>query len=131
METSRGSASSFINVFVLKIQEIFSSLWIRIGSIIMQIDRQLILRLQELARLELSEEQQVRIQADLGDILNMIEQLQKLDTQDVEPLIYISETYNSLRPDEISNQLERTKAMENAPLTDGTYFKVPKVIQIK
>lgn len=97
----------------------------------MQIDRQLILRLQELARLELSEEQQVRIQADLGDILNMIEQLQKVDTQDVEPLIYISETYNALRPDEISNQLERTKAMENAPLTDGTYFKVPKVIQIK
>jgi aspartyl-tRNA(Asn)/glutamyl-tRNA(Gln) amidotransferase subunit C len=97
----------------------------------MQIDRQLILRLQELARLELSEEQQVRIQADLGNILNMIEQLQEVDTQGVEPLIYISEAYNVLRPDEISNQLERTKAMENAPLTDGTYFKVPKVIQIK
>ncbi len=97
----------------------------------MQIDRQLILKLQELARLELSEEQQVRIQVDLGNILNMIEQLQEVDTQGIEPLIYISEAYNVLREDLVENQMERSKAMENAPLTDGTYFKVPKVISIK
>lgn len=94
----------------------------------MQINQQLILRLEELARLELSEQERERIRQDLENILGMCQKMDELDTSNVEPLIYISEEVNVLRPDVVQNQLERDAALQNAPDTDGTYFKVPKVI---
>ncbi len=97
----------------------------------MKIDDQLILRLEELSRLELTAEERATIKKDLGNILDMVEQLQQVDTEGVIPLTYISEEVNVLRADVIEHQIEQSKAMQNAPLTDGTYFKVPKVIDLK
>lgn len=97
----------------------------------MKIDEQLILRLEELSRLELTAEERIQIRGDLERILDMVEQLQQVNTEGVAPLTYISEEVNVLRADEIENQLDRTKAMQNAPMTDGQYFKVPKVIDLK
>ncbi|MEM9888673.1 MAG: Asp-tRNA(Asn)/Glu-tRNA(Gln) amidotransferase subunit GatC [Bacteroidota bacterium] len=94
----------------------------------MKIDEQLILKLESLARLELSTSERQQIQVDLENILGMVEQLQSLDTSGVEPLIYISEEENVLRLDEVSHELDRQKALRNAPDSDGTYFRVPKVI---
>jgi len=96
----------------------------------MKIDEKLILRLEELARLELSSEERTTIRKDLENILQMVTQLENVDTKGVEPLIYISDESNVLRLDEVKNELERTIAMQNAPHTDGTYFKVPKVIDL-
>ncbi|NJL77273.1 MAG: Asp-tRNA(Asn)/Glu-tRNA(Gln) amidotransferase subunit GatC [Saprospiraceae bacterium] len=94
----------------------------------MKIDQQLILRLEELARLELSEDERTTITRDLERILDMVETLQAIDTQSIEPLTYLSEEVNVLRVDSINHQIARNQAMQNAPLTDGIYFKVPKVI---
>ena len=94
----------------------------------MKIDQQLILRLEELARLELSEDERATITRDLERILDMVETLQAIDTQFIEPLTYLSEEVNVLRTDAINYQMAREQAMQNAPLTDGVYFKVPKVI---
>lgn len=96
----------------------------------MKIDQSLILRLEELARLELSVEERERIQGDLERILGMVEKLQEVDTEGVEPLTYISSATNVLRLDEVAHELDREQAMKNAPETDGTYFKVPKVIDL-
>lgn len=94
----------------------------------MQINQELILRLEELARLELSEQEREKIRQDLENILGMCQKLESLDTSTVEPLVYISEEVNVLRADKVEHQLEHDLAMANAPNTDGTYFKVPKVI---
>lgn len=94
----------------------------------MQIDQKLILRLEELARLELSEAEREKIRQDLENILDMCQKLDALDTSDVEPLVYISEAVNVLRADEVKHQIDRKLALDNAPDTNGTYFKVPKVI---
>jgi len=96
----------------------------------MNIDRDLILKLENLARLELSEEERTRLQGDLGEILNMVEKLKELDTDNVEPLIHISEELNVLRKDEVKNQVSRADALKNAPEKTDKYFKVPKVIDI-
>ncbi|MEL6720506.1 MAG: Asp-tRNA(Asn)/Glu-tRNA(Gln) amidotransferase subunit GatC [Bacteroidota bacterium] len=96
----------------------------------MKIDETLILRLEELARLELSPEERITIRKDLENILQMVAKLETVDTKGVEPLTYISEETNVLRLDEVKNELERSIAMQNAPDTDGTYFKVPKVIDL-
>lgn len=96
----------------------------------MKIDKQLISRLEHLARLELSEEEKNRLMGDLNEILQMVEKLQELDTSDVEPLIYINEAVNVWREDQVKNQVSQEEALKNAPNQDGTYFKVAKVIDL-
>lgn len=96
----------------------------------MQIDEKLISRLEHLARLELSGEERSHIQKDLNKILDMVEKLNELDTTNVKPLVYINEEGNVWREDAVKNQLDREKALKNAPDQDGTFFKVPKVIDL-
>ena len=96
----------------------------------MQIDDTLILRLENLARLELSAAERTKMQGSLTDILTMVEQLNTLDTEGVEPLIYINEDVNVWREDTVNHQLDRRDALRNAPDSDGPFFKVPKVIDI-
>lgn len=95
----------------------------------MQIDRDLILKLENLAKLELSDLERERLGLDLTNILQMVEKLQELDTSNVEPLTYISDVVNQLREDEIKGQVTNEQALFNAPEKNEPYFKVPKVIQ--
>lgn len=94
----------------------------------MTIDRPLISKLEQLARLELSEDEKGNLQNDLNNILKMVEKLQELDTENVEPLIYISDEVNVFREDEVKHQVHTADALSNAPDSDGTYFKVPKMM---
>ena len=96
----------------------------------MKIDKQLISRLEHLARLELSESQKEALMGDMNEILEMVEKLQELDTENVEPLVYINETENVWRKDEVKHQVEREKALANAPDKNDSFFKVPKVIDL-
>lgn len=97
----------------------------------MTIDERLISRLEQLARLELSAEETSRLTVDLNNILTMVEKLQEVDTTGVEPLVYINEEVNVLREDEIKNQVSQAEALQNAPKSDGIYFRVPKVVDLK
>ena len=94
----------------------------------MEVNKDLILKLEKLARLELSETERSAIQKDLGNILVMVDKLNELNTDGVEPLVYISDEENTLRDDEIKHQVSREDAMKNAPNTDGAFFRVPKMI---
>jgi aspartyl-tRNA(Asn)/glutamyl-tRNA(Gln) amidotransferase subunit C len=94
----------------------------------MQIDRDLILKLENLAKLELSEAERERLAKDMGNILDMVEKLKELDTTNVEPLVYISAVENQLREDEIKGQVSNETALSNAPDSSKPFFKVPKVI---
>jgi aspartyl-tRNA(Asn)/glutamyl-tRNA(Gln) amidotransferase subunit C len=96
----------------------------------MIIDDALILRLENLARLDLSAAERTKMQGSLTNILTMVEQLNRLDTEGVEPLVYINEDVNVWREDEVKHQLGRKDALKNAPDSDGSFFKVPKVIDL-
>ena len=97
----------------------------------MQIDEKLISRLENLARLELSSDEREKIQKDMNEILKMVGKLDELNTEAVEPLIYINDDVNSLREDEINHQVKNEAALKNAPDKDDQHFKVPKVIDLK
>ena len=73
----------------------------------------------------------VHREKDLEEILSFIEKLNELDTSDVEPLIFLSETSSPLREDRELPHVDRDQVMRNAPETDGEYFLVPKVIDDK
>lgn len=95
----------------------------------MNIDRQLIDKIAHLARLEFNEEEKVRIEKDLGRILDFMETLNEVDTQNVEPLIYMSDELNVTRPDVTKQEITHEEALKNAPKKDSDYFRVPKVIE--
>jgi len=97
----------------------------------MQIDNELISRLEKLARLQLSDTEKEQIKHDMTNILNMVEKLQEVDVDGVAPLVYVNEPTHRLRPDKIDHQVTREDALRDAPDQDGTYFRVPKVIDIK
>lgn len=98
----------------------------------MKIDLDLILKLEKLSRLELSAPERETLIQDLNDILQMVERLQELDTEGVAPLVYVNETTaESQRPDEVQGAVSREAALRNAPRHDGSFFRVPKVIDLK
>jgi aspartyl-tRNA(Asn)/glutamyl-tRNA(Gln) amidotransferase subunit C len=94
-------------------------------------------RVAELANLELTAEEEPRMQRDLNAILGHIAQLNELDTAGVLPMAQVGEILGgllqdrgeTLRVDEVRPSLDRAAVMASAPETDGRFFKVPKVIE--
>jgi aspartyl-tRNA(Asn)/glutamyl-tRNA(Gln) amidotransferase subunit C len=94
----------------------------------------------DLANLELTPQESLRMCADLNSILGHIDKLNELDTRNVEPLAQVLSAIGSAgedgdqfayaqRADTVAPGLSRKVALANAPDTDGTCFKVPKVIE--
>jgi aspartyl-tRNA(Asn)/glutamyl-tRNA(Gln) amidotransferase subunit C len=65
---------------------------------------------------------------DLNTILEYMEQLNELDTSNVEPLSHVIEMTNVFREDVLRPGLTREEALRNAPAKTAKFFKVPKVI---
>src|SRR5271170_6957754 len=103
----------------------------------------------DLANLELTEEERARMLRDLNSILEYVERLSELETDDVAPMAQVSDRYGKdndnaeARPgserfayairedvkDGLRKSLPHNAAIGNAPDTDGTFFEVPKVIE--
>jgi aspartyl-tRNA(Asn)/glutamyl-tRNA(Gln) amidotransferase subunit C len=95
----------------------------------MEVNDALIDNLCNLARLEFNAEEKENIKKDLRRMIEFVEKLGELDTTGVAPLLHMSPAINVLRNDEPEGSVSRQEALANAPVTDGTYFKVPKVIR--
>ena len=81
-----------------------------------------------LARLEFNNEEKDQILNDMNRMLAFVDKLNELNTEKVEPLIYMTEERSILRDDEIKVTVSQDEALKNAPKKDSDYFKVPKVI---
>lgn len=81
-----------------------------------------------LARLEV--ENVEAIQEDMSKILDFMDKLNELDTTNIAPLVYLNEGVNVTRPDITGEETSREEALKNAPATDGTFFRVAKVIDL-
>ncbi len=97
----------------------------------MKIDLDLIAKLENLARLELTEDERKVLRKDLQEMIAMVSKLEELDLADVEPLRHVTEVTNVLREDKVEGQLNQEKVFLNAPDREGSYFRVPKVIDRK
>ena len=95
----------------------------------MQVNKELISRLEKLARLQLNAEEQNKFAGDLTQILEMVDKLLELDTSTVEPLVYPTDSGTEWRNDEVGAQLSTREALQNAPKHDESFFRVPKVIE--
>ena len=95
----------------------------------MEITTQTVDKLSNLAQLQFSDTEKESIKADLNKMIGFIEQLEKIDTTGVEPLLHISDAVNVLREDKLAGSISREEALLNAPSGDGQFFTVPKVIK--
>lgn len=89
-------------------------------------------RVAHLARLEISDDTKVRIGSDLGKILQLIDVLEELDLDDVQPFFGVVGNEHDLSPkrsDVVDDSLTRDKALENAPKQDGEFYCVPPVFE--
>ncbi len=96
----------------------------------MQFDDSLISKLEGLAKLKFAAEERSKIREDLEKIISMIDTLEPMDTTDVEPLVYLNNTTNPTRSDEVKNQLQKQKALANAPQNNDDFITIPKVIDL-
>jgi aspartyl-tRNA(Asn)/glutamyl-tRNA(Gln) amidotransferase subunit C len=88
----------------------------------------------ELGHLELTQEEQSRFLRDLNSILEYVDRLSELDTSNVEPMAQMANraATATLRDDILEGlrkSLPHDVALANAPDSDGTFFRVPKVIE--
>lgn len=95
----------------------------------MKIDNTLVDRLAELSKLEFDDAAKETIKGDLQKIFDMMDKLNDLNVDGVEPLIYMSDEVNVMRVDEVKGQVSKEEALLNAPQRDSDFFKVPKVIK--
>ena len=99
------------------------------------IGREAVEHVSALASLALTPEEAEQMSRDLGSILDYVAELQQVNTAGIEPLTQVSELFGAdaatsrLRSDEPHSSLLRARVMESAPASDGTFFKVPKVIE--
>lgn len=94
----------------------------------MEITVQLIRELSVLSRLELREEDLPVWQADLQKMVSFVEQLQRIDTRGVQPLLHLGTAAEVLREDVVSGTVNQEIALQQAPDSVPPYFSVPKVI---
>ena len=87
-----------------------------------------VLKVANLARLKLSDAEVDDCTAKLGSILDYVESLNEINTEDVEPMVHAVELSNVFRPDEVQPSLPREAALANAPKTDGRFFLVPQIL---
>ncbi len=89
------------------------------------IDRDQVLHVARLARLELSEEETERMASELSGILDHIERIGELDLDQVPPTSHVVAFENVLRPDEPRPSLSRDRALAAAPDASEAGFRVP------
>ncbi|HEY4235927.1 MAG TPA: Asp-tRNA(Asn)/Glu-tRNA(Gln) amidotransferase subunit GatC [Gaiellaceae bacterium] len=91
----------------------------------MAIDREQLLHVAHLARLELREGEAERLEGQLNDILDAVSKVSELDLSDVPPTSHPHEVVNVWDDDEPRPCLPVEEALANAPEREGNFFKVP------
>ncbi|MHB1921302.1 MAG: Asp-tRNA(Asn)/Glu-tRNA(Gln) amidotransferase subunit GatC [Chitinophagaceae bacterium] len=95
----------------------------------MEVNDELIQELSELARLRFQEEEREEIKIDLQRMISFVEKLNELDTDQVEPLIHMTDERNPLREDQVIPSISREEGLSRASTHHPHYFFVPKVIK--
>lgn len=95
----------------------------------MKISRTEVEHVARLARLALQPEELDALTGQMDAILGYVEKLNELDTDGIEPTAHAVPMENAFREDVVKPSIGIKKAQQNAPETDGSCFKVPKVIE--
>jgi aspartyl-tRNA(Asn)/glutamyl-tRNA(Gln) amidotransferase subunit C len=95
----------------------------------MQINEATVRKIAKLARIKVTDEEAKSLEGELSSILTWVEQLNEVDTDDVEPLTSVVETTMKKREDVVTDGGYAQRVTKNAPLSEDNFFVVPKVVE--
>ncbi|MCK8825628.1 Asp-tRNA(Asn)/Glu-tRNA(Gln) amidotransferase subunit GatC [Fuchsiella alkaliacetigena] len=95
----------------------------------MKIDETMVEKVAMLSRLELSSSEKEQMTEQLNDILEYADELNELETEDIEPTAHALPIKNVFREDKVGESLARKDALKNAPQKEAGSFKVPQIIE--
>ncbi len=95
----------------------------------MAVDQATVRRIAHLARIAVTDDEVVHLEGELNAILHWVEQLGQVETSGVEPMTSVVHVQREMRADEVTDGGYAEKIVANAPLKDGHYFTVPKVVE--
>ncbi len=81
----------------------------------------------KLARLELTEEEKELYTKQLGDVLQYVNQMNEVDTSNIEPMTQVVDFVNVMREDKVVYDVTKEELLKNAPEEENGFFKVPKI----
>ena len=86
-------------------------------------------KIAKLAKLEFKDEELEKFTLQMNEILDYMEQLSEINTDNVEPLYHVIEVGNVLRNDEVKPSYLREEMLNNAPVKSDEFILVPRVIE--
>ncbi len=95
----------------------------------MAIDQETVKRVAFLSRLKIEDDKIQATEKEFNKILNWVEQLNEVNTDNVEPLVSVNESYITCREDKVTEGNQAQAVLANAPQAEYGYFVVPKVVE--
>lgn len=95
----------------------------------MELNKELVDYIANLSKIQLSDNDYVKMFSELSEIIDYMEILKTLDTENAEDLSHVFSITNIMRKDEIKDSLPREEILKNAPVSNGEAFVVPKAVE--
>jgi aspartyl-tRNA(Asn)/glutamyl-tRNA(Gln) amidotransferase subunit C len=95
----------------------------------MTINKEAVKKISQLSRIASNDEFETSMIKDLNTILKFVDQLNEVDTKDIEPLSSVVEQKLFQREDIVKKMNEKEEILKNSPNKNENYFVVPKVIE--
>ena len=95
----------------------------------MSIDNSTVKKVAKLARIEINEEEETTLIAELNNILGWVDELKQVNTENVEPMLSVFNESMPMREDKAESNFDNTQILNNSPESSSGFFVVPKVVE--
>ena len=95
----------------------------------MSIDNQTVRKVSKLAKIKINEKEETKLIEELNNILGWVDELKKVDTDQIEPMLSVFNESMVMRKDEVSSETSEELVLKNAPKSKSGFFVVPKVVE--
>ncbi|MDX6805186.1 Asp-tRNA(Asn)/Glu-tRNA(Gln) amidotransferase subunit GatC [Terrihabitans rhizophilus] len=95
----------------------------------MAVDEALVRRVAKLARIAVTDSEVPHLAGELNAILNFVEELSEVDVEGIEPMTSVTPMKIPMREDKVTAGGEPERVLANAPVREGNFFVVPKVVE--
>ena len=95
----------------------------------MSIDNKTVRKVSKLAKIRINEREESKLIEELNNILGWVDELKKVDTEKIEPMLSVFNEYMVMRKDEVFSETSDELVLKNAPESKSGFFVVPKVVE--
>ena len=95
----------------------------------MSIDNSTVKKVAKLARLKVDAKEEQSLKNELNNILEWVDKLQKVNTDNIDPMLSVSNEPMPMREDMVTSKLDNKQILSNAPEKKAGFFVVPKVVE--